>query len=98
MIRRSVVSPLVLAAVALIPVPLLAQAPPAGQRGGGRGAAAAPQNLQVLPKETTQAQVLQTMQAFTAGLGVQCGYCHVQTAAPDGGRGGGGGRGRGPAA
>jgi hypothetical protein len=74
----------------------MAQEPAGGQRGGGRGPAAAPQNLQVLPKETTQAQVLQTMQAFTGGLGVQCGYCHVQTAAPAGP--GGGGRGRGPAA
>jgi hypothetical protein len=76
-----------------------AQEPAAGQRGGGRGAAAAPQNLQVLPKEMPQAQVVQAMQEFTGALGVQCAYCHVQAAAPAGGRGdGGGGRGRGPAA
>jgi hypothetical protein len=79
-----------------------AQEPPAGQRGGGggRGAApATPQNLQVLPKETPQAQVVQAMQEFTAALGVQCAYCHVQAAAVPGGRGdGGGGRGRGAAA
>jgi hypothetical protein len=74
-----------------------AQEPVAGQRGaaaGRGGAAAGPQNLQVLPKDTPQAQVLQTMQAFTAALGVQCTHCHVQAAAPAGGRGdGGGGRG-----
>jgi photosynthetic reaction center cytochrome c subunit/tetratricopeptide repeat protein len=74
-----------------------AQDPVAGQRGAGAGrgaAAAGPQNLQVLPKDTPQAQVLQTMQAFTAALGVQCVHCHVQAAAPAGGRGdGGGGRG-----
>jgi len=79
-----------------------AQEPAAGQRGagGGRGAApATPQNLQVFPKETTQAQVVQAMQQFTAALGVQCAYCHVQAAAAPGGRGdGGGGRGRGAAA
>jgi photosynthetic reaction center cytochrome c subunit/tetratricopeptide repeat protein len=97
--RRHSVLSFSLAAVAICSIAVVAQEPPAGQRGGGRGAPAAPQNLQVLPKETTQAQVLQTMQAFTGALGVQCGYCHVQAAAPEGGRGGGGaGRGRGPAA
>jgi len=70
---------------------------PAGQRGagGGGGRGQAPQNLQVLPKDTPQPQVLQTMQEFAAALGVQCAYCHMQGAAPEGGRGGGGGRGRG---
>ena len=43
-----------------------------------------PQNLQILPKDTTREQLLQTMQAFTQALGVQCSYCHVQE--------GGGGR------
>jgi hypothetical protein len=76
------------------------QQPTAGQRGGGGGrGVAAPQNLQVFPKDTPQAQIVQTMQEITGALGVQCGYCHVQAAAPAGGRGvGGGGRGRGPAA
>ena len=59
-----------------------AQAPAPGQRGqggpGGRGAAAPPPtNLQVLPKDVPRQQLLQTMQAFTQALGVQCGYCHV---------------------
>ena len=35
-------------------------------------------NLQIFPKDTPRPQVLQTMQAFTAALGVQCNYCHVQ--------------------
>jgi hypothetical protein len=35
-----------------------------------------PTNLKVL-KTTSGAQVLQIMRTFTAGLGVQCAYCHV---------------------
>ena len=35
---------------------------------------ASPKNLKVLPAEGLQ----QTMQAFRAGLGVMCSYCHVQ--------------------
>src|SRR4051812_27150556 len=76
------------AGMAVLVVPMLfstvalrAQDPVAGQRGADAargGAAAGPQNLQVLPKETPQAQVLQTMQAFTAALGVQCVHCHAQ--------------------
>ena len=68
-----------------------AQAPPAGGqgqrqgggggggRGGGRGAIT-PTNLQVLPKDTPGQQVIQTMQAFTMGLGVMCNYCHAPQA------------------
>jgi tetratricopeptide (TPR) repeat protein len=52
--------------------------------------APAPQNLQVLPKDMTQAQVLQAMQNFAAALGVQCTYCHAAAAAPEGGAGRGG--------
>ena len=35
-------------------------------------------NLQILPKDSSREQVLATMAAFTAALGVQCNYCHVQ--------------------
>ena len=35
-----------------------------------------PTNLKVL-KATTRADVEQIMRTFTAGLGVQCNYCHV---------------------
>ena len=35
-------------------------------------------NLQIFPKDTPRAQVVATMQAFTASLGVACNYCHVQ--------------------
>ena len=58
-----------------------AQQPPAptGQRAGGPGAGPpAASNLQVLPKDIPREQLLQTMQAFTQALGVQCNYCHVQ--------------------
>src|SRR5262245_34061238 len=56
-----------------------AQAPQGG--GGGRAAAPEPpKNLQVLPKDMTIQQVLPIMQAFAAGLGVGCNYCHVVVA------------------
>ena len=46
------------------------QAPP-------RGTEAPMTNLQVWPKDTPRAQVLQTMEAFNDSLGVECTYCHV---------------------
>jgi hypothetical protein len=36
-----------------------------------------PTNLKVL-KATTRPEVVQIMRTFTAGLGTQCNYCHVQ--------------------
>ena len=36
-----------------------------------------PTNLKIL-KVTTGQEVRQVMRTFTAGLGVQCAYCHVQ--------------------
>jgi len=36
-----------------------------------------PTNLKVL-KVTTRPEVIQIMHTFTAGLGTQCNYCHVQ--------------------
>jgi hypothetical protein len=39
--------------------------------------APAPTNLKVL-KGATGAEVSQIMRTFTAGLGVQCTYCHIQ--------------------
>jgi photosynthetic reaction center cytochrome c subunit len=61
-------------------VGLLAQAPQGGAaQAGGRGQAPpAPTNLQVMPKDISREQLLATMRGFTAGLGVQCNYCHVQ--------------------
>ena len=40
---------------------------------------APPQNLQVLPKEMTRAEVTALMRTFTQALGVQCTHCHVGT-------------------
>ncbi|HYR91562.1 MAG TPA: c-type cytochrome [Terriglobia bacterium] len=66
-----------------LPMIIAAQAPaPGGQRGerggGQRAPAAPPTNLQVLPKDWTRPQVVQVMQQFTMGLGVQCNYCHAE--------------------
>ena len=36
-----------------------------------------PTNLQVLPKDIPIKQLIQTMRAFTQGLGVRCQHCHV---------------------
>ena len=44
------------------------------------GTAPAPmKNLQVLPKDMPQPQVVAIMRAFNAALGVQCGHCHIWT-------------------
>jgi hypothetical protein len=55
----------------------LAALPAAAQQRGGQ-APPPMTNLQIIPKDTPREQVLQTMQAFTQALGVQCNYCHVQ--------------------
>jgi hypothetical protein len=67
-------------------------AAPQGRAGrGGPPAQPEPTNLQILPKDMTRAQVVPIMQAFNAGLGVACNYCHVTAAdAPAGARGRGG--------
>ena len=58
---------------------LFAQAPAQGGQAGGRGQAPPPpQNLQVLPKDISREELLGTMRGYTAGLGVQCNYCHIQ--------------------
>jgi hypothetical protein len=44
---------------------------------GGQPAPPPMTNLQVWPKDTPRAQVIQTMNAFNDSLGVQCNYCHV---------------------
>ena len=55
-----------------------AQAPAAGgQRAGGPPAPM--KNLQVLPKDMPQPQVVAIMRAFNAALGVNCNHCHVWT-------------------
>lgn len=37
----------------------------------------APVNLQVLPKDMSRQDVVQTMRTFTRALGVRCQHCHV---------------------
>ncbi|HEX4138514.1 MAG TPA: c-type cytochrome [Bryobacteraceae bacterium] len=57
---------------------LSAQEP--GGRGRGRGPAAPPKNLKVLPAD---ANLIPTMRAAAAGLGVMCTFCHVQDRSSD---------------
>ena len=54
-----------------------AQAPAAG--GGQRAGGPPPpmKNLQVLPKDTAQPQVVAMMRVFNTALGVNCDHCHV---------------------
>lgn len=80
MTRFSVVSTIGMVAIAgsLVLAQAAPQGAPPGQGRGGRGPAQPPpQNLQVFPKDTPRAQVVQTMQAFTQALGVTCAHCHV---------------------
>jgi len=76
MICRSVVS--AFGVVVLAGSFAAAQAPAGGQRAGG--APPAPmKNLQVLPKDMPQPQVVAIMRAFNFALGVECGHCHIWT-------------------
>lgn len=63
-------------AFAIFTVVLFAQAP----EGAPRGPKAAPKNLQVLPAD---ANLIPTMRAAAAGLGVMCDYCHEQDRSSD---------------
>ncbi len=51
--------------------------PGTGQRAGGPPPPM--KNLQVLPKDTPQPQVIAMMRAFNAAMGVECGHCHIWT-------------------
>ena len=46
--------------------------------GGRRAAAGGFTNLQVWPKDTSRATIMQFMNAFGDSLGITCDYCHVQ--------------------
>ena len=58
----------------LVLLPLCAQEKQEKEK---KGPPRQPQNLKIL-KVTTGQEVGQIMRTFTAGLGVQCSYCHVQ--------------------
>lgn len=49
--------------------------PPSG--GAAQPAAPSGRNLKVLPADIPQRNLMNTMQAFTAALGVNCSHCHV---------------------
>ena len=63
-------------ATLLLSASLAAQAPAAAPAQGAPAPVPA-KNLQVLPKEWTNAQVLPVMRGFAAALGTECGHCHV---------------------
>ncbi len=71
---------IVIAGLVTLSVCGAAAAQPAAPQ-AGRGAAA-PRNLQVLPKDTSPQDVVALMQQFTRALGVQCTYCHIEVTAP----------------
>ena len=68
-------------ATLLLSASLAAQAPAAAPAQGAAPAPVPAKNLQVLPKEWTNAQVLPVMRSIAAALGTECGHCHVWTAA-----------------
>ena len=63
----------------LASLPLCAQDKPVPDKTQDKGTRPQPNptNLKVL-KVTTRPEVVQIMRTFTAGLGTQCNYCHVQ--------------------
>ncbi len=75
---KTLIASAALAAVVCTPAVVGAQ----DARGRGPAPAPAPRNLKVLPKDTTQQDVVALMQTFTRGLGVQCTYCHSEQAPP----------------
>ena len=56
-----------------------AQAPAGGGAQRAGGAPAPMKNMQVLPKDTPQPQVVAMMRVFNSALGVNCDHCHVWT-------------------
>jgi hypothetical protein len=77
MILRSVMSA---AGVVVLTASIAAgQAPAAGGQRAGGAPPAPMKNLQVLPKDMSQPQVVTIMRAFNAALGVNCDHCHVWT-------------------
>ena len=77
MICRSVVS--ALGVVVLTGSFAAAQAPAGGGQRAGGAPPAPMKNLQVLPKDMPQPQVVAIMRAFNFALGVECGHCHIWT-------------------
>src|SRR6516162_9976366 len=67
----------ILVSTLLVLLPLCAQEKQENKDGAKKGPPRPPQNLKVLKVESG-AEVGQIMRTFTAGLGVQCNYCHVQ--------------------
>ncbi|MDM7914241.1 MAG: c-type cytochrome [Candidatus Eisenbacteria bacterium] len=71
------------AAGAADPAPPSAARAPGSAPAGASAPAPAPRqeepmkNLQVFPKDTPRAEVLQAMRSFTQALGVRCDHCHV---------------------
>lgn len=61
----------------LVLLPLCAQEKQESKDGGKKGPPRPPQNLKVLKIENPS-EIGPIMRTFTAGLGVQCNYCHVQ--------------------
>jgi len=66
-------------ASALAMVALTGSLAMAQERAGAPAPPPEPHNLKVLPANTTTAQLLPAMRAFSAALGTNCGYCHVWT-------------------
>jgi len=76
MIRRHCISAIAIVMITGSFAAGQAPAPAGGQRAGG--APPAPmKNLQVLPKDTPQPQVVAMMRVFNTALGVNCDHCHV---------------------
>jgi hypothetical protein len=77
LLKCGVASGLFLFVILLAGSGLHAQQPAAGAPQGRGAAPAPPQNLQVLPKDVSRADLIGAMRTFTFALGVECEHCHV---------------------
>ncbi len=76
-VRSVVVVVGVVGAVAAVGLSGRASPVPGGPAQGQRAPQPPPQNLQVLPKDTTMQQITPLMRSIAAALGVECTHCHV---------------------
>jgi hypothetical protein len=61
-------------------LPLVGMPAIIASQAGGQHVVSPMTNLQVFPKDSSWASVVQTMNAFNESLGVECTYCHVEAA------------------
>jgi hypothetical protein len=75
--QRNLTAGLISAVLVLASLPIAAQAPPA-QNAPHYPPLPRPSNLQVLPKNIPQPELMSLMRGYTKALGVECEFCHAE--------------------